>query len=96
MSQFINKDHQSDRHSINLTIPPIFNPQGKSTSIGAIAEGFLSTTKATYSEIYRRYIRRVETYIEENYKQLGIQYYPFMNTKMEQLFQDSCGAKRKG
>ena len=51
----MNKDHQSDRQSINLTIPPIFNPQGKSTSIGAIAEGFLSTTKATYSEIYKRY-----------------------------------------
>ena len=65
----MNKDHQSDRQSINLTTPPIFNPQGKSTSIGAFAEGSLSTTKATYSKIYRRYIRRVKTYIEENYKQ---------------------------
>ena len=54
MSQFMNKDHQSDRQSINLTTPPIFNLQGKSTSIGAFADGFLSTTTATYSEIYRR------------------------------------------
>ena len=69
----MNKDHQSDRQTINLTIPPIFNPQGKSTSIGAIAEGFLSMTKATYSEIYRRYIRRVDTYIEENYQTIRYQ-----------------------
>ena len=64
----MNKDHQSDRQSINLTTP-ILNLQGKSTSIGAFADGFLSTTTATYSEINRRYIRRVRTYIEENYKQ---------------------------
>ena len=66
MSQFMNQDHQSDRQSINLTTPQIFNPHRKPTSIDAFSEGFLSTTKATYSEKCRRYIWRVETYIEEN------------------------------
>ena len=93
----MNQDHQSDRQSINLTTPPIFNPQGKST-LAHLQKDFCPRQKLLIprKKKYRRYIRRVETYIGENYKQLGIQNSPFTNTKMEQLFPDSVELKEKG
>ena len=95
MSQFMNQDHQSDRQSINLTTPPIFNSQGKST-LAHLQKDFCPRQKLLIPKKYRRYIRRVETYIGENYKQLGIQNSSFTNTKMEQLFPDSVELKEKG